>query len=71
MLERKIKDPERWRTGFALFGAWLDDGYFVLWRRFHYRDVSGRIEACRFGKIDEYEKSIAPHTLRLGPPQRK
>ena len=31
------KDPNRVQTGFALLGAEMDDGTFILWERFHYR----------------------------------
>ena len=31
------KDPHRVQTGFALFGATMDDGTHILWERFHFR----------------------------------
>lgn len=66
---RKIKDPYRWRTGFALFGATLDDGYFVLWRRFSYRIWGdGHQEACRYGMISEYEAILESRRLNRPPP---
>lgn len=34
------KDPGRVQTGFALFGAQMDDGTFILWERFHFRMLS-------------------------------
>lgn len=66
---RKIKDPYRWQVGFALFGAELDDGYFVLWRRFNYRVLgNGRSETCRYGKTAEYEAQLEKRLNRPPPP---
>ena len=67
---RAIKDPYRWQTGFALFGAELDDGYFVFWRRFSYRVwANGYQETCRYGMIPEYEASLAERRSRPPPPK--
>ena len=68
---RKIKDPDRWRTGFALFGAELDDGYFVFWRRFHFRMYrNGHQEACRYGMIEEYEAMLKKRKIDRPPPPK-
>lgn len=66
----KTKGPHDWKTGFAVFGATLDDGYTIFWRRFHYREtfVSDRIEDCRYGKIEEYEAQLAEVASRPRPP---
>ena len=46
----KPKDPFRVQTGFALFGATMDDGTFILWERFHYRIWgNGQQEAWAWG----------------------
>ena len=69
-----MKDPYRWQTGFALFGADLDDGYFVLWRRFHFRIWgNGYQETCRFGTIAEYEALTAARAerMRSNPPPKR
>jgi hypothetical protein len=70
---RKTKDKNRWKTGFAIFGAELDDGYFVLWRRFHYRVnqcyIANKItETCRYGMTAEYEAELAAHRLVIKRP---
>jgi hypothetical protein len=73
-LEFLVKDPYRWQVGFALFGATLDDGYFVLWRRFNYRIWgNGYQETCRLGTTVEYDAARAAESdrRRKNPPPRK
>jgi len=66
----KTKSQYAWKTGFALFGADLDDGYSILWRRFNYRRsvVSGRMQTCRYGKTAEYEAQLEAEQNRPPPP---
>jgi hypothetical protein len=66
----KTKSRRDWKTGFAAFGATLDDGYTIFWRRFHYREALGsdRTENCRYGKIAEYEAQLAEVASRPRPP---
>ena len=46
----EAKDPNRVQTGFALFGADMDDGACILWERFHFRmDWNGRQKAWAWG----------------------
>jgi len=66
----KLKDPFRWQTGFALFGAYLEDGYFVLWRRFNFRMLgNGSQETCRYGTTKDYEAYLGwRDTQHFKPP---
>jgi hypothetical protein len=66
----KTKSRHAWKTGFAVLGANLSDGYTIFWRRFHYREALGsdRTENCRYGKIEEYEAQLAEVASRPRPP---
>jgi len=66
---RKTKDRYCWKTGFAFFGAKLDDGYSIFFRRFNYRELPmrRRMESCRFGMTAEYEAVSASRQKRIRP----
>lgn len=62
----KRKDPQRIKTGFALFPVTLHDGTVILWERFHYRECSlGRsIKYWAWGTEEPIlnRKSSKPHS---------
>ena len=58
----EAKDPCRVRTGFALFGATMDDGTSILWERFHFRmHGNGHQKAWAWGTSE-------PEDMKRPPP---
>lgn len=61
------EDPYRVQTGFALFGAKMEDGTVILWRRFHYRiQGNGHQKAWEWGTPEP----LGPTSPPPPPPQR-